>query len=74
MINEHLRRDLPAEGSAVLQGMMKMQPGENSRPIHLFHPIRCAFERVGMNAIAEGAGVVDHHPNLGRPEKIFDEL
>src|SRR5215831_8307152 len=70
MLLKDLRCYLPAEGSAVLHRMMKMQSRQNARPIHLLEPIRGAVESVRMNAIAECGVVVHDNVNLSGPKKV----
>ena len=70
VILKELRRHLPAEVSAVLHGVMKMQSRQNARPVYLLEPIRGAVESVRVNAIAECGVVVHDNVNLSGPEKV----
>src|SRR5215471_10424963 len=73
VILKALRRHLPAEVSAVLPGVMKMQSRKNARPVYLLEPIRGAVESVRVGAIAECGVVVHYNVNLGGPQKVRDK-
>ena len=73
MMLKDLHSHLPAEGCAVLHGVVKMQSRQNARPVHLLEPIRRTVEGVRVDAVAECRLVVHHNVNFTRPEKVLHQ-